>query len=88
MEKNYKRYNSKVVKLTENWNNNNSTVIARFSQEGYGYDLGHPYDIENKFVYCGSSHYPNTECIVSIEPVTMEEYELWKMLNELRIHGR
>ena len=78
MEKNYKRYNNKVVKLTENLNNNNRTVIARFNQNNWGYDLGHPYDIEDKFMYCGSSYCANTDCIVSIEPVTIEEYEFWK----------
>lgn len=79
MEKDFTKYNGMIVKLTEiTWDQKEITVIASFNQDDNGYELGHPYNIADKFMFCGKSYNPNISCIKEISPITKEEYRIWK----------
>lgn len=79
MEKDFTKYNGMIVKLTEiTWDQKEITVIASFNQVDNGYELGHPYNVSDKFMRCGRSHNSDISCIKEILPITKEEYGVWK----------
>lgn len=77
--KDYRSFNGMVVKIQERTDDNKvKTLIASFNQNENGFELGHPYDVDDKNMYCGRSFSPFVEEIVSISPITKEEFRLWK----------
>lgn len=77
--KDYRSFNGMVIKIQERtYGNKVKTLIASFNQDENGFELGHPYDVDDKFMYCGKSFNPFVGEIVSISPITKEEFCLWK----------
>lgn len=77
--KDYTSFNGMVVKLQERtYNNKVRTLITSFLQEETGFWMGHPYDVDEKRIYCGRSFSPFIEEIIDISPISKDEYEFWK----------
>ena len=80
MEKqDYTKFNKMVVKITyKTIYAGERTSIASFVQHDDRFDLGHPYDVTKKNIGCGRCANYLIEDIVSISPITEDEFQTWK----------